>query len=209
MRLAVFSLNIKKVIDQHPESKWLALVGSAHLNTYQGIPGICEIVQDAQDLLITDFNIYNTDHSQSLEVHSVPTDIKWTAEKGIPSSGIKASMSLIIDYKSEMSYKAISANKSLRASAEDRSESSSSSAGAAEDRSESSSSSASSSAAAVEDRESEKPRQDKEERTETGGFSLLGKRPAKTPRMPKTEEDKSKKISKPLKEEDGENKGRK
>ena len=84
-----------------------------------------------------------------------------------------------------MNYEFISTNKSLRALPKDISGSSSSSSAAAEDL------------------------RNQEQRTETGGFSLLGKRPAKTITMPKTEEDKSKKISKPLKEENGENKGRK
>ena len=217
MREAVLSLNAKKVIDQHAGSKWLALVGSAHLNTYQGIPGICEIVQDAQDLLITDFNINlekdGTGHSQSLEVHSALTDIKWTAEKSSPSTDvkstaedsspstdvkstaedsspkdcIKASISLIIDYRSEMSYGAISANESLRPTAQNLSSSSSSSAAAEED---------------------PKGKRGQEQRTETGGVSLLRKEPATKMTMPETTENKSQKIRKLSEQGSGENKGR-
>ena len=217
MREAVLSLNAKKVIDQHPGSKWLALVGSAHLNTYQDIPGICEIVQDAQDLLITDFDINlekdGTGHSQSLEVHLALTDIKWTAEKSSPSTDvkstaeksspstdvkstaedsspkdcIKASISLIIDYRSEMSYGAISANESLRPTAQNLSSSSSSSAAAEED---------------------PKGKRGQEESTATDVFSLLERRPAKTIRMPQATENKSQESGKLSEEGNGENKGR-
>ena len=218
MREAVLSLNAKKVIDQHPGSKWLALVGSAHLNTYQDIPGICEIVQDAQDLLITDFNINlekdGTGHSQSLEVHLALTDIKWTAEKSSPSTDvkstaeksspstdvkstaedsspkncIKASISLIIDYRSEMSYGAISANESLRPTAQNISSSSSSSAAA---------------------EENPKGKRGQEQRTETGGVSLLRKKPATKMTMPaETTENESQKIRKLSEQGSGENKGR-
>ncbi len=128
IRSAVFSLNAKKVIDQNVGSKWLALVGSSHLNTYYGIPGICDIVQGAQDLLITDTN-ESLSFQQSLEVNQVPTDIEWAAED--PSEGcIKASISLIIDYRSEMSFGDIPTN----ILAKDFSRSSSGSAAAAEDR---------------------------------------------------------------------------
>lgn len=34
--------------------KWFAFVGSAHLNTYHGVPGICEIIPNVQDVLIVD-----------------------------------------------------------------------------------------------------------------------------------------------------------
>jgi hypothetical protein len=34
--------------------KWFAFVGSAHLNTYYGVPGICEIIPNVQDVLIAD-----------------------------------------------------------------------------------------------------------------------------------------------------------
>jgi hypothetical protein len=34
--------------------KWFAFVGSAHLNTYHGVPGICEIIPNVQDILIAD-----------------------------------------------------------------------------------------------------------------------------------------------------------
>jgi hypothetical protein len=34
--------------------KWFAFVGSAHLNTYYGVPGICEIIPNVQDVLIVD-----------------------------------------------------------------------------------------------------------------------------------------------------------
>ena len=206
MREAVLSLNAKKVIDQHAGSKWLALVGSAHLNTYQDIPGICEIVQDAQDLLITDFDTYdafdtyNKVHSQSLEVHLALTDIKWTAEKSSPSTDvkstaedsspkdcIKASISLIIDYRSEMSYGAISANESLRPTAENISSSSLGYAAAAEDR---------------------EGKRGQEQRTETGGVSLLRKKPATKMTMPETTENESQKIRKLSEQGSGENKGR-
>jgi len=186
MRAAVFSLNAKKVIDQHADgSKWLALVGSTHLNTYYGIPGICDIVQGAQDLLITDID-ESLSFQQSLEVHPVLTDIEWGVED--QSQGcIKASMSLIIDYRSEMSFGAISANESLRAFAGNRSGSSSGSAAAAEDL---------------------RGKRGQEQRTETGGFSLLDKRPAKTIRKPQTTENKSQESGKLSEEGNGENKGR-
>jgi hypothetical protein len=34
--------------------KWFAFVGSAHLNTCYGVPGICEIIPNVQDVLIAD-----------------------------------------------------------------------------------------------------------------------------------------------------------
>ena len=34
--------------------KWFAFVGSAHLNTYHEVPGICEIIPNVQDILIAD-----------------------------------------------------------------------------------------------------------------------------------------------------------
>lgn len=125
-RAAILSLNAKKVIDQHGGPKWLALVGSAHLNTYHGIPGICEIVPGAQDLLITDAEssplIAAGTIQQSLKVCSFPTDVEW-ATYDVSSEGssttkacLKASMSLIRDFRSDMSYRAISAERQLELS---------------------------------------------------------------------------------------------
>ena len=34
--------------------KWFAFVGSAHLKNYYGVPGICEIIPNVQDVLIVD-----------------------------------------------------------------------------------------------------------------------------------------------------------
>ena len=34
--------------------KWFAFVGSAHLKTFYGVPGICEIIPNVQDVLIED-----------------------------------------------------------------------------------------------------------------------------------------------------------
>ncbi len=123
-RAAILSLNAKKVIDQHAGSKWLALVGSAHLNTYHGIPGICEIVPDAQDLLITDAEssplIAAGTIQQSLKVCLFPTNEEWaTYDVGgsTTKACLKASMSLIRDFRSDMNYRAISDDK-LRADAE-------------------------------------------------------------------------------------------
>ncbi len=193
IRSAVFSLNAKKVIDQHAGSKWLALVGSSHLNTYCGIPGICDIVQGAQDLLITDANESLSLH-QSLEVHQAPTDIEWATED--PSEGcIKASISLIIDYRSEMSFRDIPTN--ILAS---KSSSGSAAAAAAP----ASSSSSGSTAAA----EYQKGKRGQEESTVKEGSSLLRKKPSSKMAMPQKLENESK-ICKLSEKESDENKGRK
>jgi hypothetical protein len=191
IRSAVFSLNAKKVIDQHAGSKWLALVGSSHLNTYYDIPGICDIVQGAQDLLITDAN---ESLHQSLEVHPFLTDIKWATEDS--SEGcIKASISLIIDYRSEMSFMDIPTN--ILAS---KSSSGSAAAAAAP----ASSSSSGSTAAA----EYQKGKRGQEESTVTEGSSLLRKKPSSKMAMPQKSENESK-ICKLSEKEIDENKGRK
>jgi|GEM_PF-2794023 len=172
MRAAILSLSAKNVIDQFNKpgqgGKWLALVGSAHLNRCRDIPGICEIVDNAQDLLITDANEDNKVFLPPLRVCQVPTEtLAASYEVDGSERFLNVSMSLIIDPRSDMSYEAISANESLRAFAEDRSESSSSSAAAAED-----------------------PK-GQEKIAETVDFSLLGKRPAETITMPQAKENKS------------------
>ena len=193
MRAAVLSLNAEKVINQHAGSKWLALVGSAHLNTYYGIPGICEIVQNTQDLLITDTN-ESLSFQQSLKVHLAPADIEWATED--PSEGcIKASMSLIIDYRSEMSFRGIPTN--ILAS---KSSSGSAAAAAAP----ASSSSSGSTAAA----EYQKGKRGQEESTVKEGSSLLRKKPSSKMAMPQKSENESK-ICKLSEKESDENKGRK
>jgi hypothetical protein len=138
-RAAILSLNAKNAIDQFNESgqegKWLALVGSAHLNRCYNVPGICDIV-NAQDLLITDANENNKVFLPPLRVCQSPTETTVASYKDVDGSKrlLNVSMSLIIDPRSDMSYESISGNESLRATAENLSSSSSSSAAAAEDR---------------------------------------------------------------------------
>lgn len=192
MRAAILSLNAKNAIDRFNKSgqggKWLALVGSAHLNRCYNIPGICDIV-NAQDLLITDANEDNKVFLPLLRVCESPTGTPAASYEDVDGSKrlLNVSMSLIIDPRSDMSYEAISSNESLRAIAENLSSSSSSSAAAAED---------------------PKDKRGQEESTVTDVVSLLGKRPAETIRMPQTKENKSQEGSKLSEEENGENKGR-
>jgi len=140
MRAAILSLNTKNAIDRFNESgqrgKWLALVGSAHLNRCYDVPGICEIVDNAQDLLIKDANEDNKIFLPPLRVCQVPTKTLAASYKVDGSERfLNVSMSLIIHPGSaDMSYEAISANELLRATVENLSSSSSSFAAAAEDR---------------------------------------------------------------------------
>jgi hypothetical protein len=139
MRAAILSLNAKNAIDLFNKSgqggKWLALVGSAHLNRCRNIPGICDIV-NAQDLLITDANEDNKVFLPLLRVCQSPTETPAVSYEDVDGSKLllNVSMSLIIDPRSDMSYEAISSNELLRTTAENLSSSSSSFAAAAEDR---------------------------------------------------------------------------
>lgn len=57
-RLKALNWNIKKIVKEletESESpKWLALVGNSHVNHYNGVDGICDIIDNVQDFVISD-----------------------------------------------------------------------------------------------------------------------------------------------------------
>lgn len=62
-RMVSLNYNAREVISEKEREfladtgnalKWLAFVGSAHLNSHYGVPGICEIIPNVQDVLIAD-----------------------------------------------------------------------------------------------------------------------------------------------------------
>jgi hypothetical protein len=62
-RMVSLNYNAREVITKKEQEflnktgnvlKWFAFVGSAHLKSYYGVPGICEIISNVQDVLITD-----------------------------------------------------------------------------------------------------------------------------------------------------------
>ena len=62
-RMVSLNYNAREVIAQKEQEffgangnalKWFAFVGSAHLNSRYGVPGICEIIPNVQDVLIAD-----------------------------------------------------------------------------------------------------------------------------------------------------------
>jgi len=62
-RMVSLNYNAREVIEKKEREflddtgnalKWFAFVGFTHLNSYYGVPGICEIIPNVQDVLITD-----------------------------------------------------------------------------------------------------------------------------------------------------------
>lgn len=59
-RMLILNSRVKqlseKILSENQNCKWIAFVGTAHVNTSYNIPGICEIIPNVQDLIIIDAN---------------------------------------------------------------------------------------------------------------------------------------------------------
>lgn len=101
-RMVSLNYNARKVITEKEREvldntgnvlKWFAFVGSAHLNTFYGVPGICEIIPNVQDVLITDSGEYpeilkvsmiiSRDPSQDMRIESILDDQMKGEEKAL------------------------------------------------------------------------------------------------------------------------------